>query len=185
VGNGVLTTEEERSHFGLWAILKSPLILGTDLTKISSASLAIIKNAVSKFNSIWPSRVLTCKGVISINQDSLGQAAAPFTSSTGSNGQLPTFWAGPLSDGVVVGLINSNDAATISVDFSDVPGLGAGTWAWTEFYTGASGTGSSVSIALGTHDMAVIKVTNLVEGSTRIGNYLDTTSSPIYTHIFG
>ncbi len=52
IGNGGLTTAEERSHFGLWAISKSPLILGTDLTKISSASLAIIKNAVSKHSSV-------------------------------------------------------------------------------------------------------------------------------------
>lgn len=143
IGNGVLTTPEERSYFGLWAILKSPIILGTDLTKINSSSLAIIKN----------------KGVISISQDSLGLAAAPFSSSTGSNGELASFWAGPLSDGVVVGLLNPNDAATLSVDFSDVPGLGAGTWSWTEFYTGQTGTSSSVSFALDTHDMAVIKVT--------------------------
>lgn len=49
VGNGVLTTAEERTHFGLWAIMKSPLLLGTDLTKIASSSLNIIKNEVSNF----------------------------------------------------------------------------------------------------------------------------------------
>ena len=103
--------------------------------------------------------LLTFQGIMSISQDSLGLAAAPFNSSTGTNGQLATFWAGSLSDGVVVGLVNTNDATTIDVNFSDVPGLGAGTWAWTELYTGTSGTGSSVSIALDTHDMAVIKVT--------------------------
>ena len=47
VGNGGLTTQEERAHFGIWAISKSPLLIGTDLTKISSASLAILLNAVS------------------------------------------------------------------------------------------------------------------------------------------
>src|ERR1700710_2748733 len=40
VGNGGLTTNEERAHFGIWAICKSPLLIGTDLTKISSTSLA-------------------------------------------------------------------------------------------------------------------------------------------------
>ncbi len=55
-GNGVLTTAEERAHFGLWAIVKSPLLIGTDLSKISSSSLAILKNAVSSskfFGLVW------------------------------------------------------------------------------------------------------------------------------------
>lgn len=29
VGNGDLTAEENRAHFALWAIMKSPLIIGT------------------------------------------------------------------------------------------------------------------------------------------------------------
>lgn len=29
VGNGALTLEENRAHFALWAIMKSPLIIGT------------------------------------------------------------------------------------------------------------------------------------------------------------
>ncbi len=32
---------------GLWALAKSPIILGTNLSKIKPSSLAIIKNAVS------------------------------------------------------------------------------------------------------------------------------------------
>lgn len=47
VGNRGLTENEERAHFGIWAIAKSPLLIGTDLTKISSRSLAILKNVVS------------------------------------------------------------------------------------------------------------------------------------------
>ena len=46
VGNGKLNANEERLHFGLWAIAKSPLVLGTDLSKISSSTLAIVKNKV-------------------------------------------------------------------------------------------------------------------------------------------
>lgn len=34
-GNGFLTIEENRSHFGLWAIMKSPLIIGTDVRLLS------------------------------------------------------------------------------------------------------------------------------------------------------
>lgn len=29
IGNGNLTPEENRAHFALWAIMKSPLIIGT------------------------------------------------------------------------------------------------------------------------------------------------------------
>lgn len=47
IGNGGLSENEERAHMGLWALAKSPIILGTDLTKIKSSSLAIIKNTVS------------------------------------------------------------------------------------------------------------------------------------------
>ena len=47
IGNGGLTAAEERAHFGLWAIRKSPLILGMNLTKILSSSLSIIKNKVN------------------------------------------------------------------------------------------------------------------------------------------
>lgn len=46
VGNGGLSANEERAHFGIWAIAKSPLLIGTDLSKISSSSLAILKNTV-------------------------------------------------------------------------------------------------------------------------------------------
>ena len=44
VGNGKLTPAEERSHFALWAVAKSPLILGTDLTKMSAELLALVTN---------------------------------------------------------------------------------------------------------------------------------------------
>lgn len=31
IGNGALTIQEQRSHFAIWAFLKSPIILGTDV----------------------------------------------------------------------------------------------------------------------------------------------------------
>jgi len=32
IGNGDLTTEEQRTHFAAWAFLKSPILLGTDVS---------------------------------------------------------------------------------------------------------------------------------------------------------
>jgi len=40
VGNGYLTLEENRAHFALWAIMKSPLIIGTAV-RYSSCPLFI------------------------------------------------------------------------------------------------------------------------------------------------
>lgn len=60
--------------------------------------------------------------------------------------------------------------------FTDVPGLGSGTYSWTEFYTGETGTGTSVSFTLALHDMAVVKV---VKGSTTASS--TTTSKPTTT----
>jgi len=42
IGNGGLSYEEERTHFGLWAVSKSPLIIGCDLTNVKNDSLEIL-----------------------------------------------------------------------------------------------------------------------------------------------
>lgn len=43
VGRG-LTEEEDRTHFGLWCFMNSPLLIGCDLTKIKPATLSLLKN---------------------------------------------------------------------------------------------------------------------------------------------
>jgi alpha-galactosidase len=50
IGNNGLSDNEERAHFGLWAIAKSPIIIGTNLATIKSSSLTILKNKVSHFS---------------------------------------------------------------------------------------------------------------------------------------
>lgn len=54
VGRG-MKPEEDITHFGMWCILSSPLLIGCDLTKIKPATLALLKN----------------KELISLNQDPL------------------------------------------------------------------------------------------------------------------
>lgn len=39
-----MTIEEEKTHFALWSIAKSPLILGCDLTNIRKESLDVLLN---------------------------------------------------------------------------------------------------------------------------------------------
>ena len=57
VGNGGMNLEEYKTHFGLWAISKAPLIIGCDVTNMTKE----IKN------------ILMNREVIAINQDSLGE----------------------------------------------------------------------------------------------------------------
>lgn len=161
ISNGGLSEAEERAHFGLYAICKSPIILGIDPTKISSSSLNIIKN----------------KAIIAINQDSLSKAASTFTPKgqpAPSSSSLYPYWAGPLSDGIVIGLIAFYGAATLTVNLADVPVLGSGGHNWTELYSGRIGSGTGVSADLGLHDMAIFRVstkggltaTTIATGST-------------------
>lgn len=56
IGNGGMTDAEYVTHFSLWAISKSPLLIGCDLTKMSAATLATLTNPE----------------VIAVNQDKLG-----------------------------------------------------------------------------------------------------------------
>lgn len=54
-----LTAEEDRTHFGLWCIMSSPLLIGCDLTHIKPQTLQLLKN----------------RDLIALNQDSLGLQA--------------------------------------------------------------------------------------------------------------
>lgn len=58
VGNGKLTDNQNKSHFAVWCMMASPLILGNDLRNISDKVLKIVTN----------------KDLIAIDQDALGKA---------------------------------------------------------------------------------------------------------------
>jgi alpha-galactosidase len=60
VGNGTLTPDESRAHFGMWAMLAAPLMSGNDLRSMDLDTLAILTN----------------KEVIAIDQDPLGKQAS-------------------------------------------------------------------------------------------------------------
>ena len=58
VGNGDLTPAQQRSHFVLWVLLKSPLLIGADLRLLDTDALNLLKN----------------EELIAIHQDELGIA---------------------------------------------------------------------------------------------------------------
>ena len=59
LGRGFLTHEEEKTHFGMWAIMTSPLIIGCNFDGIPQSSVDILKN----------------EEIIAVNQDPLSLQA--------------------------------------------------------------------------------------------------------------
>lgn len=78
IGNGGLTSSENRAHFFLWAVLNAPLMAGNDLTKMSDEVRELL---------IHP-------GVIAIDQDWGGQQGRLIH----NNGSAQV-WSKPMSDG--------------------------------------------------------------------------------------
>ncbi|KAG8874254.1 hypothetical protein FRB97_006051 [Tulasnella sp. 331] len=102
VGNGNMTYDEYVTHFSLWAILKSPLILGSNLPNMTPDELSIVTN----------------REIIRINKDPLGVSARlrwKRDLKTGGDLQL---WAGPLeNNGHVVALLN-NSPGPLNITFT-------------------------------------------------------------------
>lgn len=92
VGRG-MSYDEDKSHFSMWCIMNSPLLLGNDLRKISPQTLSIVTN----------------KEVIALNQDPLCYQARKFRDTLGVQ-----LWARPLisvsSGQVAVALLNTTNA---------------------------------------------------------------------------
>lgn len=65
VGNGDLSYEENKSHFSLWCMMASPLILGNDIRKFIRPD-----GSVDTENDVY--KILTNKELIAVDQDSLG-----------------------------------------------------------------------------------------------------------------
>ena len=92
VGNGGMTDTEYKTHFGLWAEMSAPLLIGSDLRTATPETLAILSN----------------KDVIAIDQDKLGVQGQVIAQGNGTK-----VFNKPLANGDrAVALYNSNDAAT-------------------------------------------------------------------------
>ena len=123
IGNGRLTEGEEKIHFTLWCVMKSPLLLGMDVTSLDTNSTSF--------------KIITNKELIDINQDVLGIQGYKRTSIQNSNiddvvDDAPDelerddnsleVWAGPLvNDNIVVVLLNrSTQPSNITAYWSDI-----------------------------------------------------------------
>ncbi|KAJ6131781.1 Aldolase-type TIM barrel [Penicillium samsonianum] len=158
VGNGDLTIEENRAHFALWAVMKSPLIIGTavylTLDSINDDHLAILKN----------------KYLLEFNQDPvIGSPAHPYKWGYNSDWTFDPvhpaeYWSGASStlEGTLVLMLNSEDTtSTRTARWSEIPELkGHHAYrvidAWTGKDLGCVKTKYNASLK--SHDAAVLLV---------------------------
>lgn len=150
VGNQELSFEESRSHFALWAAMKSPLIISADLTTLSSEYIHILRNEY----------------LIGFNQDDVyGAPATPykwghFPDWTWNETYPAQYWAGASKQGTFVLMLNTLDEPQdMTVDFGEVPYLDLnGTYfildAWTGDCLGPHTNDATVTVA--SHDTAVL-----------------------------
>ncbi|MEU4303592.1 alpha-galactosidase D [Kitasatospora aureofaciens] len=145
IGNGGLSTTEERTHFAMWAMMASPLIASANPASVNATSLALLKNP----------------RLIAIDQDSLGLQGRVVAGSRLVNSSGSLVLAKPLSNGdVAFALYNGSDSAqTLSTSLAAVGVPGTGTW--TDQYNGAVVQSGAASVAtqVPAHGTAVYRVT--------------------------
>ncbi|KAJ9214005.1 hypothetical protein DTO166G4_4450 [Paecilomyces variotii] len=161
VGNGNLTLAENRAHFALWAIMKSPLIIGTALDSISDDYLSILSN----------------HALLDFHQDPvIGRPAYPYKWGynpdwTFDPAHPAEYWSGPWSKlgGTLVLMLNSEDVnATRTAVWSEIPELkgkeegnrGDDGYKVTDAWTGKDlgCVKKEYSVQLESHDVAVLIV---------------------------
>jgi hypothetical protein len=142
VGRG-LPFEEDKSHFSLWCIMSSPLLLGNDLTQMSNQTKTILTNTE----------------VIAVNQDTTA-LQAHLISEDGDGLQV---WAKNLNgrqslERAVLLFNRSETTATMSVQWSDLDLVEEATvrdlWSHTDL--GSFPTGYSTSVP--SHGVVMLKV---------------------------
>ena len=117
VGNGAMTDDEYKLHISMWAMLKSPLLMGNDFATIDAPTLSLLSNpallAISQDPlGIAPVRVWTAPGVVQNNTYSTDLYSVGDTS----------FWTGQLNGGdYVVAFVNgAGSTQALSASMQDV-----------------------------------------------------------------
>ena len=100
-----LTSEEAKTHFGMWCIMNSPLLIGCKLSEITTTNLNLLKN----------------KDLIALNQDTLYQQA--YLAKKTTNGCYIMVKDIEQANGLkrAFAIYNPNDASkTVTMNFSDI-----------------------------------------------------------------
>jgi len=160
VGNlwGPLGDAEGRSQMSMWSVMKAPLLVGTDVTNMTAATLA----------------TLTHGGVLAINQDGRGEQARLLNASATPKGAVPTVpaltWVGALAGAdawTALVVNNAPTAATLRFDVGLLPRPAAmaaanaklaarDVWARKDL-PGTYGKGDVVTKSVGGHDCLLLR----------------------------
>jgi alpha-galactosidase len=139
VGNGGMTDTEMRSHFALWAVMASPLIMGNDLRSASSATLDILRNG----------------NLVAINQDALARQAVQV-----SNDGTRRVLAKRLANGdVAVALFNQGASTTTVSTTAAAVGKNGTSFTLRDAWTNATSTSTgTISASVPAHGTVVYRV---------------------------
>ncbi|KIM69771.1 glycoside hydrolase family 27 protein [Scleroderma citrinum Foug A] len=152
IGNGNLTIQEQRTHFSVWAFMKSPILLGATLSNLSADQLSIISNpALLAFHQ----------------DDENGAPAKPFqATSTTHTTTPPEYYAGKSKKGIHIFIINTLDSTTTKTfDYANVPYIGEPPYTVTDMWTGAivvqSAGSAPFSVSVDAHDTKAYLITSV------------------------
>jgi len=122
IGNGWLTLAEQRSHFAIWAFLKSPILVSHNLAWLSPEQIAIVTN----------------RELLAFNQDPvIGTPARPFHNAAGETISPPEFYSGNSTKGNHVFVVNTNGLPSYkTIHFASVPGLNGTKFIVHDMWTG-------------------------------------------------
>jgi alpha-galactosidase len=154
VGNSGMTFDEQATHFASWAMLKSALMISTDVAALSNDLVAVLQN----------------KDLIAINQDS---AVKPITLVQRWTTDRD-LWAGDLANGdvAVLAVDLSNARRTLNVQFAS---LGITSATVKDLWTGQTTTGAtSFSISVNAHGSVVLRLSSI---------QLSSASKPTYDYV--
>lgn len=140
VGNGGMTDVEYRSHFSLWSIMASPLLIGTDLRTIKPDALKILLN----------------KEVIAVDQDPLGVQGHQVSNANGIHVIVK-----PLKGGSeAVAVFNETDTArNVSVSAGEIGLQKGASYRMRDLWAHADTTGDgSIKVDLPAHATVMYRI---------------------------
>ncbi|RPD81798.1 glycoside hydrolase [Lentinus tigrinus ALCF2SS1-7] len=159
VGNGGMNFDEYVTHFSMWALVKSPLILGNDVTNMSDDTKTIVTN----------------DAIIAVNQDPNGSPATRVWKRSLPDGGDLQLWSGSLvNNQFVFAVLNTGtsnhteDISLIDVFTDQGKSFGSGTFTlfdlWQKDDSGKWGKNigdfqGSVSVTVGSHQTKVYRAT--------------------------
>ncbi|MFC0436717.1 ricin-type beta-trefoil lectin domain protein [Kutzneria buriramensis] len=131
-GDGGMTADESRSQVALWAMMAAPMILSSDVSKLSPEAVATLGN----------------KDIVAVDQDSLGKQGTVYA----QNGTTDVLYR-PLANGDrAVAILNRGGSA---VTTSTTVGLNCSFTA-KDLWTGASS--NAISATIPSHGTAIFRV---------------------------